>query len=438
MKRTAIIICLSTVALFGGLSASYAMSKCQGSPAFGIEKQYQNTIYRFNNGLMQKFIWNKCIGIVNYVNSNGAIVSTYKGEFRHNQKSGDGIYKFETGKVREGVWHRDNFKIAKKTRFSISVEPSVLQSTFSQLPKKARLQIQRSLANLNYYNAEIDGIFGKTTASALKIYNKKIFEDVDLTKVTNVEKLLNAILSIGSVKPIEPKTVKDPAVKTKPKITEAPKPVTNKEAELFGKIQKDFGLNYYGGFLHTDRLPKTLFFFSEIRKNDSFEFRKALRVHDIELVVLSSPGGSVYEGLQTAGIIHDKKLKTYIPNKSLDTSGICASACSFMFFAGANRSAEGGLGVHQFYSGRASDKAEIGVTQKTAQFTVSEIIGFLNEFETPAWVYERMFQQSEMYYFTESELLQLETEVSEETKAQHDRVESFISDFRAALKTIGD
>ncbi|MDB9924069.1 hypothetical protein OAC90_01160 [Planktomarina sp.] len=225
---------------------------------------------------------------------------------------------------------------------------------------------------------------------------------------------------------------------TKPKVVAVPKPITDKEAELFIKIKKDFGLNYYGGFIHTDRLPNTLFFFSDIRKQDSFQFRKALRVHDIDLIVLSSPGGSVNEGLQTAGIIHDKSLKTYIPKQSLYGSGNCASACSFMFFAGESRSAEGNLGVHQFYSGKASDEEKIGATQKLAQFTVSEIIGFLNEFETPPWVFERMFQQKEMYYFTESELLQLETEVSEETTAQYEKAEKFISDFRSAFVKIKD
>ena len=438
MKPMPIRICLAIAALFGSLSTSHGMPKCQGSPAFGIEGQFSDEIYKIHDSLTQIFLWTDCVGILNYVNSRGEIVSTYKGEFEWNTKSGEGIHKLNTGKVSEGVWSRGNFKVTKKTRFSIAIEPSILQLTFSQLSKKNRIQIQRALAHLSYYNAEIDGLFGKATASALKTYNRKIFKDVDLTKVVNVERLLNAILNDGSVKPIKPKTVKNPEIKTKPKVVEAPKPITNKEAELFKKIKEDFGLDYFGGFIHTDRLPNTLFFFSEIKKNDSFEFRKALRVHDIELVVLSSPGGSVFEGLQTAGIIHDKKLKTYIPNKSLYGSGTCASACSFMFFAGASRSAEGDLGVHQFYSGKASDKAEIGATQKTAQFTVSEIIGFLNDFETPAWVYERMFQQSEMYYFKESELLQLETEVSEETKAQHDKAESFISDFRAAFKTIRD
>ena len=64
--------------------------------------------------------------------------------------------------------------------------------------------------------------------------------------------------------------------------------------------------------------------------------------------MLSSPGESVFEGLQIAGIIHDKGLQTYIPKHGLEEEGDCASACSFMFFAGTTRSAEGNLGVHQF------------------------------------------------------------------------------------------
>ena len=51
--------------------------------------------------------------------------------------------------------------------------------------------------------------------------------------------------------------------------------------------------------------------------------------------------------------------------------------------------------MHQFLSKKSEKKEKIGEIQKSSQFTVSEIIGFLNEFETPAWVYERMFQQSE-------------------------------------------
>ena len=362
--------------------------------------------------------------------------------------------------------------------------------------------IQRNLKLVDFRKLSINGFMTKETIAALRRYNYFHLGNADLKKGKNVDKLLDVVLAISDQKVCSPETqttiefckvcspetpekcttsflcinattksgsstmwssvpgrknyvkeaqsrglfceVKEQSAKPKvvpipaPKVVEEPKPITESEALKFKRIKKELGLSYYGSFIHSERLPNTLFFFSDIEKNDSFEFRKALRNHDINLIVLSSPGGSVFEGLQISGIIYDKNLKTYIPKNSLFGSGNCASACSFMFFAGEGRSAEGDLGVHQFYSGKASDEGKIGTTQKRVQFTVSEIIGFLNEFETPAWVYERMFQQSEMYYFKESELLQLETEVSEETKAQHDKAESFISDFRAAFKTIGD
>ena len=173
-------------------------------------------------------------------------------------------------------------------------------------------------------------------------------------------------------------------------------------------IENKLGIRFYGSFLYSEKVPNALFFFSDIEKNDSFELRKALRNHDIEILVLSSKGGSVWEGLNMAGIIHDKELITYVPTIGLESKkGNCASACAFMFFGGGTRIADGKLGVHQFYSGSASESAKIGTTQKVAQFTVSEIIGFLNEFETPPFVYERMFQQSKMYYFDDQEMDQI-------------------------------
>lgn len=167
-------------------------------------------------------------------------------------------------------------------------------------------------------------------------------------------------------------------------------------------------VEFYGSFLHSDEIPNALFFFSEIRRNDSFELRKALRTHEIDTIVLSSPGGSVFEGLQMAGIIFDKQLRTYVPKDALGGVGNCASACSFMFLAGKERKVDGNLGVHQFVSIDAAKTQKVGETQQLSQFTVSEIIGFLNEFDTPPFVYERMFQQKEMYYFSISELEQLE------------------------------
>lgn len=171
--------------------------------------------------------------------------------------------------------------------------------------------------------------------------------------------------------------------------------------------KSELQLSIYGSFLHSGMMPDALFMFSEIRKNDSFELRRALRNHQISTIVLSSPGGSVWEALNMAGIIHDKSLTTYVPTKGFSKNGECASACSFLFFAGNERVARGKLGVHQFYSARPDENKKISDTQEITQFTVSEIIGFLNEFGAPPFVYEKMFQQTEMYFFGEEEMLDI-------------------------------
>ncbi|MDC6454583.1 hypothetical protein PQY68_04975 [Planktomarina temperata] len=154
----------------------------------------------------------------------------------------------------------------------------------------------------------------------------------------------------------------------------------------------------YGSFIYNSEIPNALFFMDQIKNGDDFELRKALRNHDIDTIVLASPGGSVWAGLSMAGIIFDKKLRVYVPPK-----GICASACSFMFFGGNERLSEGELGVHQFSYSDPSKTASAVKTQAQSQFTVSEIIGFLNEFDTPRFVLERMFEDREMYWFNEDE-----------------------------------
>ena len=198
--------------------------------------------------------------------------------------------------------------------------------------------------------------------------------------------------------------------------------------------ENKLGLRFYGSFLYTEKVPNALFFFNDIEKNDSFELRKALRNHDIDTLVLSSQGGSVWEGLNMAGIIYDKELITYVPKLGLNGEGKCSSACAFMFFAGNTRIADGQLGVHQFYSGSASETEKIGTTQKVAQFTVSEIIGFLNEYNTPPFVYERMFQQSEMYYFSDEEMAQIVRNNNLMNHQKRNEIISFIIDFKSAIE----
>ncbi len=176
----------------------------------------------------------------------------------------------------------------------------------------------------------------------------------------------------------------------------------------------------YGGFSFYNELPKTLFFVGDIAEDDNFELRKALRSHDIKTIVLASPGGSVWEGLTMAGTISDKGLQTYVPEGT-----VCASACSFMFFAGENRISDGKLGVHQFYSSQGKKNAAIGAVQNATQFTTSEIIGFLNEFDTPPWVFEKMFAQQEMYFFTDPEKRKLEK--GKLNRATKEKISEFFS-----------
>lgn len=184
----------------------------------------------------------------------------------------------------------------------------------------------------------------------------------------------------------------------------------------------------YGSFMFFEAVPNALFFEEKIAQNDSFEFRRAIRNHEIDTIVLLSPGGSIWEGLTIAGMIFDKQLTTLIPR-----GGSCTSACAFMFFAGNKRHVDGRLGVHQFYSMEGEKSDKINKIQFGSQFTTSEIIGFLNEFGTPPFVFEKMFAQQEMYFFSDNELALLTTDVSSEVTQ-----ESFakIYDFVAEAKDI--
>jgi hypothetical protein len=152
----------------------------------------------------------------------------------------------------------------------------------------------------------------------------------------------------------------------------------------------------YGSFFLYSDLPNVLFLLGEIKSGDSFDLRRAMRDYEIGLVVTASPGGSVYEGLQLASILNDKSINTYVPE---DAS--CHSSCANIFLGGRKRIVLGELGVHQFYSGAddARDAGRKDVTTAATQYTTSEIIGILNEFDTPPFVYEKMFGTNEMYFF---------------------------------------
>ncbi len=187
-----------------------------------------------------------------------------------------------------------------------------------------------------------------------------------------------------------------------------------------------FQTKKYGSFIKFDGIPDALFLFDDIKDGDSFALRRALRDKKIKTIVLASPGGLVQEGLLMAGIIHDNELTTFIP-----IGEECASACSYMFFAGNTRISKGALGVHQISLGEKESKKveEIGKTEMISQYAVSEIIGFLTDFKTPPFVYEKMFQQKDMYYFSREELNEIERVNFLSTNDDLEKIETFLSEF---------
>lgn len=200
-----------------------------------------------------------------------------------------------------------------------------------------------------------------------------------------------------------------------------------------------FDITFYGSFLHTGTVPNALFFFNKIEQYDSFELRRAIRNHDIDIVVLASEGGNVLEGLNMAGIIHDKGIATYVPKLPEELG--CYSACSFMFFGGKIRKADGILAVHQagaYGSERDKAQAKVSETQQIIQFTVSEIIGFLNEFETPPWVFEKMFRSRESYSFDKEEKERLEARPEEITSDNLYAINAFVLSFKKYLDDLAE
>lgn len=157
---------------------------------------------------------------------------------------------------------------------------------------------------------------------------------------------------------------------------------------------------HYGAFVRYSELSDVLFLTGEIKSGDSFELRKAMRDHEVKLVVTASPGGNLYDGLQIAAILNDNDIGTFVP-----TGASCESSCANVFLGGTSRLVVGELGVHQFYSGAedANSAASQSVTTSAVQYTTADIIGIMNGFGTPPFVYEKMFGTAEIYYFKEFE-----------------------------------
>ena len=111
--------------------------------------------------------------------------------------------------------------------------------------------------------------------------------------------------------------------------------------------ENKFSLSSYGNelssepdkFFYFNELEGVLFLTGNIEEGMYTNFRQAITENKIHTIVLNSLGGNVEEGLNIAGTVFDKGIKTYIPKEYK-----CYSACSFIFFAGSEKYTLGKLG----------------------------------------------------------------------------------------------
>ena len=206
-------------------------------------------------------------------------------------------------------------------------------------------------------------------------------------------------------------------------------------ASIADELQK-YKLRFYadGSFYVTPLVPNVLFQIGKIERDQYSEFRRAIVNHKVSTIVLDSPGGNVYESLDMAGTIFDRRLSTYVPEHA-----DCFSACAFMFFAGRERYSSGKLGVHQtsYDDEIGNQKAKIGEVDSAAQLSTADIIQYLNEFGTPPNVYEWMLRTppNEMHIFSKQELSSLEIN-SAFSKSQRVQIESFRADLLKSMQIV--
>jgi hypothetical protein len=163
---------------------------------------------------------------------------------------------------------------------------------------------------------------------------------------------------------------------------------------LLASAQLSEAADQFGAFVLPDEAKDAIILNGEIGIGAPLDFRRALSARPgATVLVLSSPGGLVASGLILAQDVHDRGLSTFIPE------GLgCYSACSFVFFAGNSREADGELGVHQMTSDTPDPSG--------VQYSTADILDVLRTFDVSEEVVSRMLRtpNSSMYVFSKSEL----------------------------------
>ena len=408
MKYIPLKICLLIVALFGGVAVASDLPDCPTSPLFhwhncvGVKINFNASVYigeykndkKDGQGCMA-WLYRWSLNYTPYTYSlflSEAIgkegnrkfkkkcfdsvlnVRKYIGKWKDDKFNGQGTFTHASGKVQEGIWKNNKFQYAKKP--TTTTVGTCLTKT--SLCNNAFLC---KLAAPDVPNVK------KAWFSSSSDYYKYVVE----AKKRGLSCGVDSSSSLPAVETKMPRTGIEPA-------PVAPKKKPETTTESTPALIDPLHIKKYGNTYHTRLLPNTVFFIGEIKDGDERGFRAALRNHKVDTVVLISIGGLINEGLRLANIINDKSLATYVP-----VAATCASACSFMFFAGNPKLAHGRLGVHQFYIEDDKKKMAVGKVQKITQNQIAEIIENLEAFDTPSSVYSKMLSTSGMYFFSEEE-----------------------------------
>ncbi|MGV8840215.1 MAG: hypothetical protein ACWA6X_07910 [Bauldia sp.] len=110
----------------------------------------------------------------------------------------------------------------------------------------------------------------------------------------------------------------------------------------------------YGAF-HLDPLdPRVAYLDGPIEEHAADDFETMVKAHpDIALLVLDSPGGLTEQARVISEFVYALGIDTFVP----EGAG-CYSACSTIFFGGAQRVTVGELGVHRSFSDEPFESAE--------------------------------------------------------------------------------
>ena len=168
-------------------------------------------------------------------------------------------------------------------------------------------------------------------------------------------------------------------------------------AALPGAAARAEVITEYDPFIYDTDTPEVLVLDGAITHRAAVLFKLALNdFPKVTTLSLSSEGGSVYAALPAAYDVRVAGLTTNIP-----ADATCASACSYLFFAGAERRAEGRLGVHQIAT--STDSLSAG------QVTLGDIFKAFEDFGVPTSVISRMMRTpaDSMYLFDPEEMERL-------------------------------